>query len=185
MRRFLHFMSAILMALSLIGCRSSERVMAENHEYKITAFEKDGSLTLSAVNKETGGTKVLLKTNPDSRMFASLDYDNVSQVHKDSLLSIDKVTILWPQGDTLFLAIEDCVDESNQNTHTFIFNDKSDSLVHLPTNAGLMGLTSEEGYLVLQSYEYYFDDIGGRYNKVDVYDVTGKLISSMTLDLRR
>jgi hypothetical protein len=100
-------------------------------------------------------------------------------------LFVDKVTILWPQGDTLFLAIEDCADESNQNTHTFIFNDKSDSLVYLPTNAGLMGLTSEEGYLVVQSYEYYFDDTGGRYNKVDVYDVTGKLISLMTLDLRR
>lgn len=185
MIRILHFMSAILMALSLIGCRSSERVMAENHEYKITAFEKDGSLTLSAANKETGGTKVLLKTNPDSRMFASLDYDNVSQVHKDSLLSIDKVTILWAQGDTLLLAIEDCADESNQNTHTFIFNDKSDSLKHLPSNGGLMGLTSEEGYLVVQSYEYYFDDIGGRYNRIDVYDVKGKLVSCISMNERR
>ena len=178
-------MSAILTALSLIGCSSSERVMAENHEYKITAFGKDGSLTLSAVSKETGETKVLLKTNPDSRMFASLDYDNVSQVHKDSLLSIDKVTILWPQGDTLLLAIEDCADESNQNTHTFIFNDKSDSLIHLPSNAGLMGLTSEEGYLVVQSYVYYYDDIGGRYNTIDVYDVAGKLISSMSMNAGR
>lgn len=185
MRRFLHFMSAILTALSLIGCSSSERVMAENHEYKITAFGKDGSLTLSVVSKETGETKVLLKTNPDSRMFASLDYDNVSQVHKDSLLSIDKVTILWPQGDTLLLAIEDCADESNQNTHTFIFNDKSDSLIHLPSNAGLMGLTSEEGYLVVQSYVYYYDDIGGRYNTIDVYDVAGKLISSMSMNAGR
>ena len=173
------------MALSLIGCRSSERVMAENHEYKITAFGKDGSLTFSAVSKETGETKVLLKTNPDSRMFASLDYDKVSQVHKDSLLSIDKVTILWPQGDTLLLAIEDCADESNQNTHTFIFNDKSDSLIHLPSNAGLMGLTSEEGYLVVQSYGYYYDDIGGRYNTIDVYDVAGKLISSMSMNAGR
>ena len=178
-------MSAILMALSLIGCRSSERVMVENHEYKITAFGKDGSLTISAVSKETGETKVLLKTNPDSRMFASLDYDNVSQVHKDSLLSIDKVTILWPQGDTLLLVIEDCADESNQNTHTFIFNDKSDSLIHLPSNAGLMGLTSEEGYLVVQSYVYYYDDIGGRYNTIDVYDVAGKLISSMSMNAGR
>ena len=178
-------MSAILLALSLIGCRSSERVMAENHEYKITALEKDGSLTLSFVNKKTGEARVLLKTNPGSRMFASLDYENVSQVHKDSLLFVDKVTILWPRGDTLFLAIEDCVDESNQNTHTFIFNDKSDSLVYLPTNAGLMGLTSEEGYLVVQSYEYYFDDIGGRYNRIDVYDVKGKLVSCISINERR
>jgi hypothetical protein len=48
-----------------------------------------------------------------------------------------------------------------------------------------MGLTSEEGYLVVQSYEYYFDDTGGRYNKVDVYDVTGKLISSMSMNAGR
>ena len=121
----------------------------------------------------------MLKTDPDSRMFASLDYENISQVHKDSLLSIDKVTILWSQGDTLYLALEDCADASNQNTHTFIFNDKSDSLIHLPTNAGLMGLTTEEGYLVMQSYEYY--DQGGRFNVIDVYDYRGVNISSLLL----
>lgn len=128
MRRFLHFMSAILLALSLIGCRSSERVMAENHEYKITAIEKNGCITLCALDKKTSQTKELLKTNPDSRMFASLDYEYVSKVHKDSL-------------------------------------------VHLPTNAGIMGLTSEVGYLVMQSYEYY--NKGGRFNVIDVYDYGG------------
>lgn len=171
--RILHSMFAILLASSLMGCRSSVRVMAENHEYKITAIKKDGCITLCALDKKTSQTKELLKTNPDSRMYASLDYENVSKVHKDSLLLIDKVTILWSRGDTLYLALEDCADESNQNTHTFIFNDKSDSLVHLPTNAGIMGLTSEVGYLVVQSYEYYFDNTGGRYNTIDVYDNSG------------
>ena len=153
--------------------------MAENHGYKITAIEKDGSMLLRSVNKKTGQKQDLLKTDPDSRMFASLDYGNISQVHKDSLLSIDKVTILWSQGDTLYLALEDCADASNQNTHTFIFNDKSDSLIHLPTNAGLMGLTTEEEYLVMQSYEYY--DQGGRFNVIDVYDYRGVNISSLLL----
>ena len=153
--------------------------MAENYEYKITAIEKDGSMLLRSVNKKTGQKQDLLKTDPDSRMFASLDYENISQVHKDSLLSIDKVTILWSRGDTLYLAIEDCADASNQNTHTFIFNNKSDSLIHLPTNAGLMGLTTEEGYLVMQSYEYY--DQGGRFNVIDVYDYRGVNISSLLL----
>lgn len=179
MKRFLPLMFAILMVSSLIGCQSSEIVMAENHGYKITAIEKDGSMLLRSVNKKTGQKQDLLKTDPDSRMFASLDYENISQVHKDSLLSIDKVTILWSQGDTLYLAIEDCADASNQNTHTFIFNDKSDSLIHLPTNAGLMGLTTEEGYLVMQSYEYY--DQGGRFNVIDVYDYRGVNISSLLL----
>ena len=179
MKRFLPLMFAILMVSSLIGCRSSERVMAENHGYKITAIEKDGSMLLRSVNKKTGQKQDLLKTDPDSRMFASLDYENVSQVHRDSLLSIDKVTILWSQGDTLYLALEDCADASNQNTHTFIFNDKSDSLIHLPTNAGLMGLTTEEGHLVMQSYEYY--DQGGRFNVIDVYNYDGQKIASMSL----
>jgi hypothetical protein len=179
MKRFLPLMFAILMVSSLIGCQSSEIVMAENHGYKITAIEKDGSMLLRSINKKTGQKQDLLKTDPDSRMFASLDYENISQVHKDSLLSIDKVTILWSQGDTLYLALEDCADASNQNTHTFIFNDKSDSLIHLPTNAGLMGLTTEEGYLVMQSYEYY--DQGGRFNVIDVYDYRGVNISSLLL----
>lgn len=179
MKRFLPLMFAILMVSSLIGCQSSEIVMAENHGYKITAIEKDGSMLLRSVNKKTGQKQDLLKTDPDSRMFASLDYENISQVHKDSLLSIDKVTILWSQGDTLYLTLEDCADASNQNTHTFIFNDKSDSLIHLPTNAGLMGLTTEEGYLVMQSYEYY--DQGGRFNVIDVYDYRGVNISSLLL----
>jgi hypothetical protein len=179
MKRFLPLMFAILMVSSLIGCQSSEIVMAENHGYKITAIEKDGSMLLRSVNKKTGQKQDLLKTDPDSRMFASLDYENISQEHKDSLLSIDKVTILWSQGDTLYLALEDCADASNQNTHTFIFNDKSDSLIHLPTNAGLMGLTTEEGYLVMQSYEYY--DQGGRFNVIDVYDYRGVNISSLLL----
>lgn len=41
--------------------------------------------------------------------------------------------------------------ENHDETHTFIFNERSDSLIHLPANAGLMGLTTEEGYLVMQS----------------------------------
>ena len=179
MKRFLPLMFTVLMVSFLIGCRSSERMMAENYEYKITAIEKDGSMLLRSVNKKTGQKQDLLKADPDSRIFASLDYENISQVHKDSLLSIDKVTILWSRGDTLYLAIEDCADASNQNTHTFIFNNKSDSLIHLPTNAGLMGLTTEEGYLVMQSYEYY--DQGGRFNVIDVYDYRGVNISSLLL----
>jgi hypothetical protein len=69
---------------------------------------------------------------------------------------------------------------SNPNTHTFIFNEKSDSLIHLPTNAGLMGLTTEDGYLVMQSYEYHYD-VGGRYNVIDVYDFSGGRICSSEL----
>jgi hypothetical protein len=50
----------------------------------------------------------------------------------------------------------------------------------MPTNAGLMGLTTEEGYLVMQSYEYRYD-VGGRYNVIDVFDVYGQRLARQTL----
>ena len=185
MIKFIQITLVALVTSLLIGCHPVEKIMAENYEYKITSIEKDGHVTLHSYNKKTGQTQDILSTDPLSRMYAALDYENVSAVHKDSLLYIDKVTILWSPGETLLLALEDCADASNPNTHTFIFNEKSDSLTHLPSNAGLMGLTSEEGHLVVQSYEYYFDEIGGRYNTIDVYDVNGILISSISLKERR
>ena len=174
-------MTLMLVGLWLVGCSQvEEQVLAENYRYRITAIEKECSTVLYSYDKKTGETKDLLRTSPHSRMFASLDYENVCSVHKDSLLRIDKVTILWGYNETMYLAIEECADLSNPNTHTFIFNERSDSLIHLPTNAGLMGLTTEEGYLVMQSYEYRYD-VGGRYNVIDVFDVCGNLIYQVSL----
>ena len=174
-------MTLMLVGLWLAVCSQvEEKVLTENYRSRITTVEKDGSTLLCSYNKKTGETKDLLMTSPCSRVFASLDYENVCSVHKDSLLRIDKVTILWSYNETMYLAIEECADMSNPNTHTFIFNERSDSLIHLPTNAGLMGLTTEEGYLVMQSYEYRYD-VGGRYNVIDVFDVCGNLIYQVSL----
>ena len=181
MRKIIYTMTLMLVGLWLASCsQGEEQVLAENYRYRITTVEKEGSTVLYSYNKKTGETKDLLVTSPRSRMFASLDYENVCFVHKDSLLRIDKVTILWSYNDTMYLAIEECADMSNPNTHTFIFNERSDSLIHLPTNAGLMGLTTEEGYLVMQSYEYRYD-VGGRYNVIDVYDVNGRRLTTQSL----
>ena len=181
MRKIIYAMTLMLVGLWLVGCpQVDEQVLAQNYRYRITTVEKEGGTVLYSYDKKTGETKGLLMTSPRSRMFASLDYENVCSVHKDSLLRIDKVTILWSYNDTMYLAIEECADMSNPNTHTFIFNERSDSLIHLPTNAGLMGLTTEEGYLVMQSYEYRYD-VGGRYNVIDVYDVYGQSLARQTL----
>ena len=181
MRKIIHTMTLMLVGILLLGCSHvDEQVMAENYRYKITSVEKEGSSVLCSYDKKTGEHKEILRTSPCSRMYASLDYENVCSVHKDSLICFDKVTMLWDFNDTIYLAIEDSADMSNPNTHTFIFNEKSDSLIHLPTNAGLMGLTTEEGYLVMQSYEYRYD-VGGRYNVIDVYDVNGQKVSSIVL----
>ena len=171
----------MLVGILLLGCSHvDEQVMAENYRYKITSVEKEGSSVLCSYDKKTGEHKEILRTSPCSRMYASLDYENVCSVHKDSLICFDKVTMLWDFNDTIYLAIEDSADMSNPNTHTFIFNERSDSLIHMPTNAGLMGLTTEEGYLVMQSYEYRYD-VGGRYNVIVVYDVNGQKVSTIVL----
>ena len=165
----------------LAGCaRFDEQAMTEDYRYRITAVEREGSTVLYSYYKKTEVTKELLRTSPHSRMYASLDYENACSVHKDSLLRIDKVTILWSYNDTMYLAIEECADMSDPNTHTFIFNERSDSLIHLPTNAGLMGLTTEEGFLVMQSYEFRYD-VGGRYNVIEVYNISGGRVCSMPL----
>ena len=174
-------MTLMLVGIWLLGCSHvDEQVMAENCMYKITSVEKEGSTVLCSYDKKTGEHKELLRTSPYSWIYASLDYENVCSVHKDSLICFDKVTMLWDFNDTMYLAIEDSADMSNPNTHTFIFNERSDSLIHLPTNAGLMGLTTEDGFLVMQSYEYRYD-VGGRYNVIDVYYVCGNLIYQVSL----
>ena len=181
MRKIIYAMTLMLVGLWLVGCpQVDEQVLAQNYRYRITTVEKEGGTVLYSYDKKTGETKGLLMTSPRSRMFASLDYENVCSVHKDSLLRIDKVTILWGYNETMYLAIEECADMSNPNTHTFIFNERSDSLIHLPSNAGLMGLTTEEGYLVMQSYEYRYD-VGGRYNVIDFYDVNGRRLARQSL----
>lgn len=174
---------ATLVILLLASCRTVEpKVMAEDRDWKITMHEEDGRQVLTSYNKKTGQTRELLHTSPGGKMFFSLDYQAVDKVHKDSLLFFDSVKILPQVSDTLFLMIEDRECRSNPNIHSFIFNDRCDSLLHLPVNAGFMGITTEEFHLVMQSFEYDYDLTKRcRYNVIDVYDVYGRLISSMEI----
>ena len=95
MRKIIYAMTLMLVGLWLVGCSQvEEQVLAENYRYRITTVEKEGSTVLYSYDKKPGETKDLLRTSLHSRMFASLDYENVCSVHKDSLLRIDKVKIL-------------------------------------------------------------------------------------------
>ena len=58
----------------------------------------------------------------------------------------------------------------------------------LPTNSGFVGFTSEEGYVVMQSYAYNIgldeegEPKGGRHTVLSVFDENGKFIRSMDLE---
>ncbi len=78
--------------------------------------------------------------------------------------------------DPLFLLLEGKPDL--RNVYSRIWKEDADSLIMLPTNAGLIGISEEEELLIMQSYDYY--RIGGRYNRIDAYDMNGRLLGTMS-----
>ena len=68
-----------------------------------------------------------------------------------------------------------------RNVYSRIWHEGRDSLILLPSNAGLIGISEEEELLIMQSYEYY--EQGGRYNRIEAYDREGRLVGSMPVML--
>ena len=137
---------------------------------------KQVSLWTYSKNEKEGG--MILLSHPHTNMtFLSMEH-SVS-IPLDSIPTITKVTILSWNNEPLKMLLEGSVD--HRNLESFIFNVDSDKAICLPTNRGLIGVTEEDGFLVMESYEYYDD--GGRFNRLTVFDLNGKTISSM--DLKR
>ena len=132
------------------------------------------SLWTYSKNKKEGG-KILL-SHPHTNM-SHLNMERSVSIPLDSIPTITKVTILsWP-NEPLKLLAEGCSDY--RNVESFIINEDSDSAICLPTNRGLIGMSEEDGLLIMQSYDYYED--GGRYNIIEAFDVNGNRVSSMSV----
>ena len=124
------------------------------------------------------GRKILL-SHPHTNM-AFLNMEHSVSIPLDSIPTITKVTILsWP-NEPLKLLVEGCSDY--RNVESFIINEGSDSTICLPTNRGIVGVSEEDGLLIMQSYDYYED--GGRYNIIEAFDVKGIRVSSMNAKTR-
>ena len=124
------------------------------------------------------GRKILL-SHPHTKM-AFLNMEHSVSIPLDSIPTITKVTILsWP-NEPLKLLVEGCSDY--RNVESFIINEDSDSAICLPTSRGLIGVSEEDGLLIMQSYDYYED--GGRYNIIEAFDVKGIRVSSMNAKTR-
>lgn len=65
-----------------------------------------------------------------------------------------------------------------RNVISCIWKEGVDSLITLPTNAGFIGISEEEGLLIMQSYDYYRQ--GGRYNRIEAFDLNGHLLGSFS-----
>ena len=121
------------------------------------------------------GRKILL-SHPHTNM-AFLNMEHSVSIPLDSIPTITKVTILsWP-NEPLKLLVEGCSDY--RNVESFIINEDSDSAICLPTSRGLIGVSEEDGLLIMHSYDYYED--GGRYNIIEAFDVKGIRVSSMNV----
>ena len=135
---------------------------------------KQVSLWVYDKNRKEG--KKILLSHPNTNM-AFLHMEHSVCIPLDSIPTVTKVIILsWP-NEPLKLLVEGCSDY--RNVQSFIINAESDSAICLPTNSGLIGISEEDGLLIMQSYDYYED--GGRYNIIEAFDVKGIRVSSMNV----
>ena len=138
---------------------------------------KQVSLWVYDKNRKEG--KKILLSHPNTNM-AFLNIEHSVSIPLDSIPTITKVIILsWP-NESLKLLVEGCSDY--RNVKSFIISEDSANAICLPTNRGLIGISEEDGLLIMQSYDYYED--GGRYNIIEAFDVKGIRVSSMNVKTR-
>ena len=135
---------------------------------------KQVSLWVYDKNRKEG--KKILLSHPNTNM-AFLNMEHSVCIPLDSIPTITKVTILSWVNEPLKLIAEGSSDY--RNVESFIINEDSDNAICLPTNRGLIGISEEDGLLIMQSYDYYED--GGRYNIIEAFDVKGIRVSSMNV----
>ena len=172
------------------GIPSTAYAVAENDSFIVFLNEEaigdsiDGlppikQVSLWSYNRnKKEGRKILLSHLHTNMAFLNMEH-SVS-IPLDSIPTITKVTILsWP-NEPLKLLVEGCSDY--RNVESFIINEDSDSAICLPTSRGLIGVSEEDGLLIMQSYYYYED--GGRYNIIEAFNVKGIRVSSMNAKTR-
>lgn len=200
------YIAAVLIVSVICGCNSSSEkgnkediykgipsaayAVAENDSFIVflndEAIEdsieglpsiKQVSLWVYDKNRKEG--KKILLSHPNTNM-AFLNMEHSVCVPLDSIPTVTKVSILSWTNESLKLLAEGCSDY--RNVRSFIINAESDSAICLPTNRGIIGISEEDGLLIMQSFDYYED--GGRYNIIEAYDDRGNRISSMNAKAR-
>jgi hypothetical protein len=169
------------------GIPSSAYTVAENDSFivfindeaiadSIEELPSIKQVSLWMHNKNKKESRRILLSHPHTNM-SYLNMERSVSIPLDSIPTITKVTILSWNNEPPKMLLEGSVD--HRNLESFIINVGSDKAICLPTNRGLVGVTEEDGFLIMQSYEYYED--GGRYNIIEAFDVSGNRVSSMSV----
>ena len=111
-------------------------------------------------------------------MFASCNCpvnEEVSvKVHKDSLKTITGVHILSYPGEPLVRLLQDV---SNTSVcYSYIEKEGTDSLILLPSCGEFLGVSYDDGLIIMDSYCY---DDNGRHGVVQGYTFDGKKVCEM------
>ena len=96
------------------------------------------------------------------------------KVHKDSLKTITGVHILSYPGEPLVRLLHDV---SNTSVcYSYIEKEGSDSLILLPSCGEFLGVSHDDGLIIMDSY--YYDD-NGRHGVVQGYTFDGDKVCEM------
>ena len=181
---FIAFLSVIL----FVGCHSitdSEGIpsnavcIAESpfHQLYIDRCCVDSlKVSLYSYDKGSGESRLLLTTNPQARG-DGLVHEESCPIPVSNIRTVQKATILSWKDEPLTILIEYCTDY--RNVESIIFQEGKTEAIHLPSNRGLLGVSEEDSFLIMQSYEYY--EQGGRYNTIEAFDVDGHRVAFVSL----
>ena len=184
--------SSLLDSLYQEGLPRTARMADKSEEFAIflnddkkAEFDEDAFIvSLYVYNYKTRQlTKLLTTTEPEGYKWYNPAGENASKCLLTDIHSIYYAR-LFPYAEKLL--VTGCFDSRNEFSYIIDLNDKRAML--LPTNSGFVGFTSEEGYVVMQSYAYNTgldeegEPKGGRHTVLSVFDENGKFIRSLDLE---
>ena len=111
-------------------------------------------------------------------MLASCNNDILEErsvmVHKDSVKTITRVHILSYPDEPLVLLLQDA--STTSVCYSYIQKEGSDSLILLPSCGDFLGVSYDDGLIIMDSY--YYDD-KGRHGVVQGYTFDGEKVCEM------
>ena len=126
---------------------------------------------------QTGKVTRLLTTNPNApTQWENMKDDNAAQVDFNQVAAADNVDFV--PFDSNKIIVEGCPDA--RNVWSYLIDIRQRTACQLCSSSGLIGFSHEEGYIVMESYTYDFDE-GGRMPVIKVFDLNGHLVKKMTL----
>lgn len=128
--------------------------------------------------KQKDEVKKLLTTTKDNGEWPSIDAQ-AKAVKPSSIHAVFEAKI--PPYDDNKLLIEGCPD--TRHVFSYLVDIKKNEFLLLPTTQGVLGFTSEEGYIVAQSYQYRDNpDQAGRYSVLFIMDDKGRVLKRIPME---